>query len=91
LNKSIPPKINATCKKIVVTIIAWPTTDKELEYFEFAELFGMTQQQAREAELAAAAVRIQAMSRGKQGNAIALERHRQRLEKEPVGAYTKTL
>jgi len=91
LNKSIPPKINATCKKIVVTIIAWPTIDKELEYLEFAELFGMTEQQAGEAELAAAAVRIQAMSRGKKGNAIALQRHRERLEKEQVGAYTKTL
>jgi hypothetical protein len=91
LGKYIPPKINASCKKIAATINSWPTTDKALSYIEFAGLFGFSESEALEAELAAAAVRIQAMSRKKQGTATAIERKRKKLEAAEAGTYTKVM
>ena len=89
--KSIPPKINAMLKKIVAAVESWPTTDKNLEYIEFADMFGLSEHQALEAETAAAAVRIQAMSRKKKGNAVAIERRRRAMENTETGGYTKKL
>merc|ERR1711939_169087 len=57
LGRHIPPKINATCKKIVVVVENWPTTDKDMEWTEFAALFGLSENEANQAEQAAAAVR----------------------------------
>lgn len=89
--KSIPPKINAALKKIVAAVESWPTTDKNLEYVEFAGMFGFSENQALEAEKAAAAVRIQAMSRRKKGNAVAIDRRRRAMESQEAGGYTKKL
>lgn len=91
LAKHIPPKINATCKTIVSTINAWPSTDKDLEYLEFAQMFGYNEKAALEAEQAAAAVRIQAMNRKRVGAAKAIDRKRNSLETTSAGAYTKAL
>ena len=91
LGQYIPPKINASCRKIAATIRNWPTMDKQLSYIEFAGLFGFSESEALEAELAAAAVRIQAMSRKKQGNATAIERKRKKLDAAEAGAYTKVM
>ena len=91
LAKHIPPKINATCKGLIKTINTWPTTDKDLEYLEFAALFGFSESAALEAEQAAAAVRIQAMNRKRQGAAVAIERKRRTLDAADAGAYTKAL
>lgn len=91
LSQYIPPKINATCKRIAAAISKWPTTDKNIEYVEFAGMFGFSESEALEAEQAAAAVRIQALSRRKKGNAIAIDRKRKKLEGVEAGAYTKTM
>ena len=89
--KSIPPKINAMLKKIVAAVESWPTTDKNLEYIEFEDMFGLSEHQALEAETAAATVRIQAMSRKKKGNVVAIERRRRAMENTEAGGYTKKL
>ena len=91
LSKYIPPKINATCKRVAATINKWPTTDKNMEYIEFAGMFGFSESEALEAEQAAAAVRIQALSRKKRGNAVAIDRRRKKLEGADAGAYTKAM
>ena len=91
LGKHIPPKVNAICRSIVSTINTWPTTDKDLEYLEFAAMFGLSESAALEAEQAAAAVRIQAMSRKRRGAAVAIDRKRKTLESVDAGAYTKAL
>jgi hypothetical protein len=91
LVKHIPPKINSMCKTIVSTINSWPTTDKDLEYLEFAQMFGYNEKAALEAEQAAAAVRIQAMNRKRVGAAKAIDRKRNLLEATSAGAYTKAL
>jgi hypothetical protein len=88
----VPQKINATCKRIVIAIEKWPTIDKSMEYVEFAAMFGLSEVQAYEAELAAASVRIQALARKKQANAVTVERRLKAMEKQEVAAvYTKAL
>ena len=67
------------------------TTDKDLGFYEFASLFGFSEGEADEAEQAAAAVRIQAMNRKKQGAAVAVERKRRVLESADASAYTARL
>jgi hypothetical protein len=88
----VPQKINATCKQIVIAIEKWPTIDKSLEYIEFAAMFGLSEVQAHEAELAAASVRIQALARKKQANAVTVQRRLKAMEQQEVAAvYTKAL
>ena len=55
-------------------------------------MFGLSEVQAHEAELAAASVRIQALARKKQANAVTVERRLKAMEKQEVAAvYTKAL
>ena len=92
LGQHIPPKVNAACKKVVLAIATWPAADKAIEYVEFASMFGMSEKEAVEAEQAAAAVRIQAMSRKRKGAVVALDRRRNSMEKSAAaGAYTRVL
>ena len=88
----VPQKMNAKCKQIVIAIEKWPTIDRSLEYIEFAAMFGLSEVQAYEAELAAASVRIQALARKKQANAVTVQRRLKAMEKQEVAAvYTKAL
>jgi hypothetical protein len=89
LDRHVPAKINAICKKIVLTIKSWPSADKELEWLEFAAIFGLSERDADEGEQASAAVRIQAMSRRKSGAQVALDRRRKKLDGAEAGAYTQ--
>jgi hypothetical protein len=56
-----------------------------MEYKEFAAMFGLSEVQAYETELAAASVRIQALGRNKQANAVTGQRQLKAMEKQAYG------